>query len=148
MRRRCLTTAVAARRKMKIMKPFLDVLGLISASLLVRSHYRKMPILACLKSKNRSKSPFSIGLVFSIVSESTVGRRKSSSFAPAESEPKIQRAFKLARSRPHRRRRFSRGFTPESAASLLMPAVRRSTRKSAGKPPSTFNPEEEENKPQ
>ena len=71
MRRRCLTTAVAARRKMKIMKPFLDVLGLISASLLVRSHYRKMPILACLKSKNRSKSPFSIGLVFSIVSEST-----------------------------------------------------------------------------
>ena len=54
------------------MKPFLDVLGLISASLLVRSHYRKMPILACLKSKNRSKSPFSIGLVFSIVSESTV----------------------------------------------------------------------------
>eukprot|EP01046_Picozoa_sp_COSAG06_P024424 COSAG06_NODE_1991_length_7895_cov_3.685736_1_plen_47_part_10 len=32
--RRCLTTAVAARRKMKIMKPFLDVLGLISASLL------------------------------------------------------------------------------------------------------------------
>ena len=30
-RRRCLTTAVAARRKMKIMKPFLDVLGLVSA---------------------------------------------------------------------------------------------------------------------
>ena len=59
------------------MKPFLDVLGLISASLLVRSHYRKMPILACLKSKNRSKSPFSIGLVFSIVSESTVDSRGS-----------------------------------------------------------------------
>ena len=54
------------------MKPFLDVLGLISASLLVRSHYRKMPILASLNAKNRSKSPFSIGLVFSIVSESTV----------------------------------------------------------------------------
>ena len=57
---------------MRIMKPFLDVLGLISASLLVRSRYRKMPILASLNAKNRSKSPFSIGLVFSIVSESTV----------------------------------------------------------------------------
>eukprot|EP01046_Picozoa_sp_COSAG06_P046888 COSAG06_NODE_6715_length_2812_cov_706.046812_2_plen_224_part_00 len=36
------------------------------------SRYRKMPILASLNAKNRSKSPFSIGLVFSIVSESTV----------------------------------------------------------------------------
>ena len=49
---------------------------LISASLLVRSRYRKMPILASLNAekKIRSKSPFSIGLVFSIVSESTVER--------------------------------------------------------------------------
>ena len=88
MRRRCLTTAVAARRKMKIMKPFLDVLGLISASLLVRSHYRKMPILACLKSKNRSKSPFSIGLVFSIVSESTV-----LPWSPSESQSELVDRF-------------------------------------------------------
>ena len=43
------------------MKPFLGVLGLISASLLVRSRYRKMPILASLNAKIRSKSPFSIG---------------------------------------------------------------------------------------
>ena len=60
-----------------MMKPFLEVLGLISASLLVRSRYRKMPILASLNAKNRSKSPFSIGLVFSIVSESTVVGRPS-----------------------------------------------------------------------
>ena len=56
------------------MKPFLDVLGLISASLLVRSRYRKMPILASLNAKNRSKSPFSIGLVFSIVSDFTFSK--------------------------------------------------------------------------
>ena len=31
-----------------------------------------MPILASLNAKNRSKSPFSIGLVFAIISESTV----------------------------------------------------------------------------
>ena len=35
-----------------------------------------MPILASLNAKNRSKSPFSIGLVFSIVSASTVRRRE------------------------------------------------------------------------
>ena len=43
-----------------MMKPFLDVLGLISASLLVRSRYREMPTLASLNAKNRSKSPFSM----------------------------------------------------------------------------------------
>jgi hypothetical protein len=38
----------------------------------VRSHYRKMPILASLNAKNRPKSPFSIGVLFSIISEFTV----------------------------------------------------------------------------
>ena len=32
-----------------------------------------MPILASLNAKNRSKSPFSIGMLFSIISEFTVG---------------------------------------------------------------------------
>jgi hypothetical protein len=54
------------------MKPFLDLLGLISAYFQVRSHYRKMPILASLNAKNRSKSPFSIGVLFSIIGEFTV----------------------------------------------------------------------------
>eukprot|EP01046_Picozoa_sp_COSAG06_P023772 COSAG06_NODE_1903_length_8098_cov_13.582286_4_plen_54_part_00 len=39
---------------MRILKPFLDVLGLISASLLVRSRYRKMPILASPNAKKKS----------------------------------------------------------------------------------------------
>ena len=60
------------------MEPFLDVLGLISASLLVRSHYRKMPILASLNAKNRPKSPFSIGMLFSIISEFTVFKKQVS----------------------------------------------------------------------
>ena len=40
----------------------------------MRSRYRKRPILASLSAKNRSKSPFPIGLVFSI---------KRDSFPPA-----------------------------------------------------------------
>ena len=55
-----------------MMKPFLDLLGLISAYFQVRPHYRKMPVLASLNAKNRSKSPFSIGELFSIISEFTV----------------------------------------------------------------------------